>query len=238
MIWWMFAAVLAYFVKGLCGFANTLVFTSVLSFTNNNVSISPIELILGYPSNAILVYKERKSIEWKICLPIAALVLLGCIPGAFFLKSADTGFVKLVFGFVIVGIGLEMLLREIQQKKSKQSKVLLVTIGLLSGLLCGLYGIGALLSAYMGRVTEDSHSFKANLCMVFLAENTFRLILYTAWGILTPEIFKQALFLAPAMLLGLGLGMASVKRMDERIVKRIVILMLILSGAVLIFQNI
>lgn len=233
----MFAAVCAYFVKGLCGFANTLIFTSILSFTNNNVSISPIELLLGFPSNAILVYRERKSIDWKICLPIAALVLLGSIPGAFFLKNADSALIKIIFGFVIIFIGLEMLLRELQQKKSRQSRVLLTVIGLLSGLLCGLYGIGALLGAYMGRVTEDSHAFKANLCVVFLTENIFRVILYTYMDILTGEIFRQALMLAPAMLIGLSLGMYSVRFLDEKIVRKIVVLMLILSGVTLIFQN-
>ena len=32
MYLWIIAAVGAYFIKGLCGFANTLVFTSILSF--------------------------------------------------------------------------------------------------------------------------------------------------------------------------------------------------------------
>ena len=32
MYLWILAAVAAYFIKGLCGFANTLVFTSILSF--------------------------------------------------------------------------------------------------------------------------------------------------------------------------------------------------------------
>lgn len=39
MIWWIVAALCAFFVKGLCGFANTLVFTTILSFGNSNVNI-------------------------------------------------------------------------------------------------------------------------------------------------------------------------------------------------------
>ena len=177
MIWWVIAAVSAFFVKGLCGFANTLVFTTILSFGNNNVNISPVELILGYPSNAVLAWKERRSIKWSICVPLAILVIVGSIPGILFLKNADTTVIKIIFGFVIICIGTEMLLREIKAKKMKQSKLVLGIIGFLSGLLCGLYGIGALLGAYISRVTDDSHSFKANICVVFLAENTFRIIM-------------------------------------------------------------
>ena len=32
MFFWIIATLSAFFVKGLCGFANTLVFTSILSF--------------------------------------------------------------------------------------------------------------------------------------------------------------------------------------------------------------
>ena len=47
MFLWISAAILAYFIKGLCGFANTLVFTTLLSFGHSNISISPVELLLG-----------------------------------------------------------------------------------------------------------------------------------------------------------------------------------------------
>lgn len=237
MIWWIIATLCAFFVKGLCGFANTLVFTTILSFGNSNINISPVELILGYPTNAILAWKERKSIKWSVCLPLAALVLLGNVPGILFLKNADTGVVKIFFGFVIMFIALEMLLRETHPRKMKESKVVLGIIGILSGILCGLYGIGALLGAYVNRVTDNSSAFKANICVVFLVENTFRIILYGAWGIITAEIFKQAIMLLPIMLLGLWLGMRSSKVLDEKIVKRIVILMLLVSGVALVWNS-
>lgn len=237
MIWWMAASVCAFFVKGLCGFANTLVFTTILSFGASNASISPVELLLGYPTNIILAWKNRKSIQWKVCLPLALLVIAGSIPGALFLKNADTSVVKLFFGAVIVLVGVEMLLREFEPRKMKQSKTVLGVIGLLSGLLCGLYGIGALLGAYISRVTEDSKAFQANICTVFLVENTFRIGLYAWWGILTLDVARQAAMLIPFMLAGLLLGMGSGRLLDEKIVKRIVVVMLIVSGVALIWNS-
>lgn len=237
MIWWIVATICAFFVKGLCGFANTLVFTTILSFGNSNMNISPVELILGYPTNIILAWKEQKSIKWSVCIPLAFLVIVGSIPGALFLKNADTSIIKILFGVVIILIGLEMLLREFQTKKIKQSKVVLGVIGVLSGLLCGLYGIGALLGAYVNRVTDDSSSFKANICVVFLVENTFRIILYGLWEIITFDIVKQAIILIPLMLIGLILGMFSGKFLDEKLIKKLVIIMLIVSGIALILNN-
>jgi hypothetical protein len=237
MIGWFIATICAFFVKGLCGFANTLVFTTILSFGNNNINISPVELLLGYPTNAILAWKERKSIQWSICIPLSILVIVGSIPGALFLKNADTHVIKMVFGFVIILIGIEMLLREIRAKKVKQSKIILGMIGIFSGLLCGLYGIGALLGAYVSRVTDDSHSFKANICIVFLVENTFRIILYTMWKIITFDVLKQAVSLFSMMLIGLFLGMISSKIVEEKMVKKLVSVMLMISGIALVMNS-
>lgn len=232
------ATLCAFFVKGLCGFANTLVFTTILSFGHSNASITPVELILGYPTNLILAWKERKSIQWRMCLPLALLIIAGSIPGALFLKSADTGVIKIIFGAVIVLIGAEMLLREAQKKKMRQSKAVMCVIGVLSGLLCGLYGVGALLGAYISRVSDNASAFKANICVVFLADNTFRIVLYSLWGIMTPDIVKQAVMLAPLMLMGLTAGILSGRYLNERIMKRIVIIMLIISGLALIVNSI
>lgn len=233
MGWMMFAAVCAYFVKGLCGFANTLVFSTILSFSTNNVNISPVELVLGLPSNIMISYKERKSVQWKVCLPLAGFVLLGDIPGILLLKNTNTQVIKGIFGFVIIAIGVEMLLRE-YMGKTKKSQLLLITIGILSGILCGLYGIGALLAAYMGRVTDNSSSFKGNLCIVFLIDNLFRLVMYSVTGIITLATLKQSVILFPFMALGLFLGMKGSSFLDEKKIKKLVIIMLILSGVSLI----
>ena len=233
MGWMMFATVCAYFIKGLCGFANTLVFSTILSFSTNNVNISPVELVLGLPSNIMISYKERKSIDWKVCLPLAGLVLLGDIPGILMLKNTDTQVIKGIFGFVIIAIGLEMLFRE-YMGSAKKSQILLIVIGVLSGILCGLYGIGALLAAYMGRVTDNSSAFKGNLCIVFLIDNLFRLVMYSVTGIITVDTLKQSVLLIPFMGLGLYLGMKGSSFLDEKKIKKLVIIMLILSGISLI----
>ncbi len=239
MALWIAAALAAFFIKGLCGFANTLVFTGVAGFSADNVLISPVELVLGYPSNLILTWKNRKALSFRVWGPLAALVILGSIPGALLLKNADARVLKIVFGAVVVLIGAEMLLREYRPGKGlRGSRVLLWIIGILSGLLCGLFGVGALMAAYVGRVTDTTDGFKANLSAVFIVENTVRLILYACIGILTAAALKKALILAPFMLLGLFAGMKCAKVVDEKWVRRLVIFFLILSGIVLIVKNI
>ncbi|MDD3172481.1 MAG: sulfite exporter TauE/SafE family protein [Herbinix sp.] len=234
----IFAVVCAYIVKGMCGFANTLVFSTILSFQANNINITPIELILGYPSNLIIAWKERKSLSAKVWLPLTCLVIAGSIPGTFFLKNGNTTVLKIIFGFVVVIIGTEMLFREFKNKNTKASPFILGIIGLLSGLLCGLFGIGALLAAYVSRTTDTNSAFRGNLCIVFLIENSFRIILYSFMGIITLKLIKTIILLVPFMIAGLAIGILLAKVMNEKIVKKVFTTMLILSGISLIINNI
>lgn len=232
------AVICAYVIKGMCGYANTLVFSTIMSFTANNINISPLELIQGYPSNILISWQERKSISPKVCIPLSVFVILGSIPGAIILKNADTQLLKVLFGLVVAAVGIEMFFREYQKEHKKTSPVILAVIGILSGILCGLFGIGALLAAYVSRTTENNSQFKGNMCVVFLVENTFRIILYSVTGILTPVIFKSALLLLPFMLIGLAAGIFLSKKISEKIVKKIVIILLVLSGLSLVINNI
>ncbi|MBR4401667.1 MAG: sulfite exporter TauE/SafE family protein [Synergistes sp.] len=237
MYLWITAAAAAYFVKGLCGFANTLVFTSILSFGASNASISPIDLLLGCPSNLILTWENRKNLDKKIWLPLAALVLAGSIPGAFMLKNVDVRAIKLVFGVAVVVIGSEMLLRDQSRKRGRSSGAALAVIGLTAGVLCGLFGVGALLAAYVSRVTDTDGSFKANISAVFITDNIFRIILYTALGLLTPDTVRTVLLLVPFALLGLFAGIKCSRCMNEKLVRKIATVLLILSGFSLILKN-
>ena len=97
--------------------------------------------------------------------------------------------------------------------------------------------MGALLGAYLSRVTDDTHAFKGNLCMVFFVENTFRVILYIASGIITFAAFKQVLLLAPVMLASLWLGMKAGHIINEKTAKKIVLVMLLVSGIALIINS-
>ncbi len=236
MIWWIIATLCGYFVKGLCGFANTLVLSSILSYRTNTIDITPVDLFMSVPTNAIMTWKERKNLDWSMCVPLTLLLLAGSIPGILFLKNADAGFVKIIFGIWVIVIGLDSLLSK-DGYKGRPSKWQLLLIGIVSGIGCGVFGVGALLSAYVSRSTKDSHAFKGNICFVFFAENSVRMLIYICYGIITMATVKKVLVLIPFMLIGLFAGMKSSSVLDEKVAKKIVIIMLIISGVALIISN-
>lgn len=235
---WIIATFVAFFIKGLCGFANTLVFTSILGFGVDNVAISPVELMVGYPANFIMAIKNRGKIRKDLVLILSLLILAGSIPGTLLLRDVAPGYIKMVFGAVVILIGIELFLREYGINILKESKVIMWIIGLLSGVLCGLFGVGALLAAYMSHVTKTSDEFKANLSAIFIVENTARIIIYCVLGVFTLQSLKTALILIPVMVLGIGAGMLSAKRINEKVIKKLVIVLLIISGVALIVRGV
>lgn len=236
MIFMAIAAFLAFFVKGLCGFANTMIFTSVLSFGMNNVNIAPVELLIGSPGNMIVAWKERRYIDWKLVLPLTALVLLGDIPGVFLLKSANAQAIKVLLGGVIILLGLSMLRPQTAVRK-RPSWPVIALVSVISGLLCGLYGIGALVAVLCAHITDNSHASKGTMNVILLGDNLFRVIVYAATGILTGPVIKQALLLMPVMVAGLLLGIRCISKVNERTARLIIIIALITSGAALIITN-
>lgn len=235
---WIIATFVAFYVKGVCGFANTLVFTSILSYGTANVNISPIEILTGYPMNLLMTWNNRKELKTRIWLPLSVLVLFGSIPGAFMLKNVDAGIIKVFFGFVVIALGIHMFLQEYQHKTSKPSKATMLIMGVFGGMLCGLFGVGALLGACVTRMTDTSSEFKGNVSAVFSVENTIRLITYSALGLFSASTFHTAAILIVVALIGMSLGSLSSRFMKDSTVKKIVIILLILSGLSLIIQNI
>lgn len=234
MVLWAFSVILAYFVKGLTGFGNTLVVTSMMAYTMDNAAITPVELLLTYPANVIMSWQYRKYADWRTWLPLSILIVLGGIPGMLLLKNLDTRIIKILFGAFVIYMGVDMLVSHSAKKLPKAADFL---VSLVAGIMCGLFGVGAMLGAYLGRTMTDTKSYKGNLSMVFFWENTMRIILYAFTGLLTLETLKNFAVLVPFMGLGLFLGMKSSTLISDQMVKKAVIIMLIISGAALIVTN-
>ena len=232
------STLLAYFVKSITGFGNTLVMGSLFSFAVPNRLTTPVDLIFSIPTNIYIAWRERKNISLKVVIPLSFMLLVGIIPGTFFLRVGNDRILKSILGIVVVGMALEMLTRKPTKNETKKnSPIFLIIIGIISGILAGLYGIGALLVAYISRTTNNKSEFRANICCVFLVNNVFRLFLYLFTGILNKEIFILTLILSPAVILGMIVGVKVDSKMKEETVKKSVIALLIISGTVLLVKS-
>ncbi len=237
MALWMLAVLIGYFVKGVAGIGNTLVVTSMMSYTRTNADITPVELLLCVPTNLTLAIANRRSIDWKLALPPLFMVLAGDALGVLLLANVDAGAMKLIFGAVLVLLGVEALLREKMSRQDRTHPALMTILGVAAGVLCGMFGVGALLAAYFARATKDDAAYKGSMCMIFAVENAFRVVAYGVTGLLTAASLRNTAMLLPFMAAGLFLGMKCSGKINVRLMKMIVNLLLILSGISLLAAN-
>lgn len=231
MILWMLAAFVGYFVKGVAGIGNTLVVTSAMAYTRTNAEITPVELLLCVPTNLAVTWVYRRHIDWKLAIAPLCMVLAGDALGVLLLKNVDVTAMKAVFGVVLILLSVEQLWRELRGKPTRSGHpALMLTLGISAGVLCGMFGVGALLAAYLSRVTTDDATYKGTMSIIFTIENFFRVIAYSATGLLTAVSLTRAAILLPFMGAGLFLGIRLSNRLNARTMRLIIGAMLLLSG--------
>ena len=235
---WMLAVLVGYFVKGVAGIGNTLVVTSAMSYTRTNAEITPVELLLCVPTNLVVTWVYRRHINWKLAIAPMCMVLAGDVLGVLLLKNVDVTAMKMVFGAVLILLSVEQLWRELRGKPGEAAHpALMLILGISAGVLCGMFGVGALLAAYLSRVTTDDMTYKGTMSVIFTVENAFRIVAYSVTGLLTTASLLNAAMLLPFMGLGLFLGIRLSSRMNARTMRIIIGAMLLISGIPLVLAG-
>lgn len=231
---------LAYTIKSITGFGNTLVINSLFSFIRENKFITPVDLTLGLPTNIYMCFKDRKKLNYKIVVPLSIAVTIGNIPGIFLLHMLGDKLLKSILGLVLILLSTEMLTRDRKGSRPEtinHNKFVIFAVGLISGLITGIYGIGALLAAYISRTSNGRGDYRANLCFVFVIDNIFRFILYCFSGIINKNILQLCLFLAPSVVIGMLIGARIDSKVDDKFIKKSVIVLLLITGIIYILKN-
>ena len=235
---WMLAVLVGYFIKGVAGIGNTLVVTSAMSYTRTNAEITPVELLLCVPTNLAVTWVYRKHVNWKLAIAPMCMVLAGDILGVLLLNNVDVTAMKAVFGVVLILLSVEQLWRELRGKPGKSAHpALMLALGISAGVLCGMFGVGALLAAYLSRVTTDDMTYKGTMSVIFTVENAFRIVAYSVTGLLTTASLINAAMLLPFMGAGLFLGIRLSSRMNARTMRIIIGVMLLISGVPLLMAG-
>jgi hypothetical protein len=156
-------------------------------------------------------------------------MVLGIIPGTLLLKYASSWVLKVVLGALIILLGLEMLTRS-EEASAKPNNVFMAVMSFSSGVTSALFGINLLFLVYLERTTTDRDEFRGSICLVFLIESIFRMIVYAFNGIITPFAMEIAAIALPAALIGTWLGMQIDKRIDDTLIRKLIVYVFIIGG--------
>ncbi len=197
-------------------------------------------LLVTSPAELLVVLADRKKIMWRGVLLVAIGVGIGIPTGTVILRLAEPTFMLTGLGIflVVAGGAFIRLPRQPTQRARSWPAWTGPSVGIVSGLLTGLYGTGGPpLIFYYQLAGVDKTVFRGNLMAIFLLMTLFRLPSYAVAGFLTPERLWSALVLMPAVLAGVWLGNRIHLQLEEQTFRRLVSIALVIIGLLLLSRQ-
>ena len=181
--------------------------------------------------------KSWKDISWQGIIMIICGVAVGTVFGTMALKYGDPQFILTILGLFLIVSGIIFLIIESDIVIHLPSWCTPL-IGVLSGLLSGMFGTGGPpLIFYYQLSGMKKHIFRGQLMTLFFLMALVRFTTYSFSGLITTTRFISAIYIIPAILLGIWLGNSIHIQISEKGFRRMVSIALIMIGIILLTKQ-
>ncbi len=223
------------FVSSLAGFAFSAVAGGILLHVLPPIEAVPLMMACSVGVQATNLWALRRDIQWSESLILVLGGLVGVPIAVWLLHNTDTRTFREGFGLMVAIYAGYMLFRPgmTYLQQMKQSRNALVGFG--GGLIGGLTAMpGALPTIWC-----DMHGVPKNeqrgLVQPFIAAmQIFALLLMLIRRDPSSEILLDVVWSIPALLAGSVLGIFAFRRVNEKTFRRIILIILLVSGVLLI----
>src|ERR1700693_5808951 len=222
-------------VAGLSGFAFGLVAASIWLYILNPLQTATLIIAFGLIVQGYSVWKLRRALDWQKLWPFVAGAALGVPVGVSILTWANPAHVRMGVGAFLVLYSLYALFRPAIHPVTAGGAAADAGVGFLNGVLAGITGLaGILVTIWCGLrgwpKTQQRAVFQPVAVAIF--------VMSAAWlgakGVIATDTIRLFLFGLPVLLVGTWLGMKLYGRLNEAMFRRIVLVLLLASGAALI----
>jgi uncharacterized membrane protein YfcA len=224
-------------VAGLSGFAFALIAAAIWLYILSPVQSVTLIIAFGLIVQGASVWKLRRALDWRLLWPFIAGAALGIPLGVSILTYADPAYVKAGVGAFLVLYSLYALFRP-AMKPIQAGAAADASVGFLNGVLAGMTGFaGILVTIWCGLRGWPKEKQRAVFQPVAVAIFLMTAFWIGAKGAVTAETIKLFFIGLPALLAGTWLGLKLFGRLDEATFRKIVLVLVLASGAVLLAQT-
>ncbi|HKD77558.1 MAG TPA: sulfite exporter TauE/SafE family protein [Ktedonobacterales bacterium] len=223
------------FVSGLAGFAFSAVAGAILLHVLEPMEAVPLMMACSVGVQATNLWALRRNIQWKQSLILMLGGLAGVPIAVWLLQNTDTKTFREVFGAIVALYAGYMLCRPSLTYLQQMNQSRHALIGFGGGLIGGLTAMpGALPTIWC-----DMHGVPKNqqrgLVQPFIAAmQVFALGLMLMRHDLSSKLFFDLVLSIPALLAGTALGIFAFRYVNDATFRRIVLVVLLLSGLLLV----
>ncbi len=225
------------------GAVSVALFAAVLPARESTGAILPL-LMLG---DVLGVALYRQHADWGLLLRLFPAVGLGVVAGFGFVAVADDTVMRRTIGVVLlVLIAVTLWTRRRPPTVDVDGdgdgdgdggggggrpRVAAAGYGLLAGFTTMVANAaGPVMSLYLLAAKFDMLRFLGTMAWFFALVNLFKLPFSIGLGLVTPDSLLLNLLLAPALLVGAIFGWWIIKRIDEKLFERLIIIFTVLAG--------
>jgi uncharacterized membrane protein YfcA len=221
-------------VAGLSGFAFGLIAASIWLYILDPLQTASLIMAFGLIVQGYSVYKLRSAVNWKKLWPFVLGAALGVPFGVAILSWANPAHVRAAVGAFLILYSLYALFRPAIAPIKAGGAMADAGVGFLNGVLGGMTGLaGILVTLWCGLRGWPKDVQRAVFQPVAVAIFLMSAVWIGASGAVTPDTVKLFMLGLPALLAGTWLGLKLFGRLDEAAFRKVVLALLLGSGAVL-----
>ncbi|MEB3357015.1 MAG: sulfite exporter TauE/SafE family protein [Synechococcales bacterium] len=229
----LLAMFLAAFVQSVAGFGFALVAMPILANTTSLTVVTPLVAITGMLTNTLLWAYYRHGFHVKIVMRLLVASLLGIPVGLVVVDYLPEGLTLMGLGAIVATYALYSLVSPVLPPLKGPGWA--YGFGFTAGLLAGSYNIpGPPVVFYCTSRGWTPDEFKSNLTGFFWLTAIAVILGHALGHRLTAAVGTNFLLAIPAVLLGMGLGIALAHRIDAQLFRRIILTLLVGAGLQLI----
>ncbi|MBI3436651.1 MAG: sulfite exporter TauE/SafE family protein [Proteobacteria bacterium] len=225
----------AAFVTGLAGFAFGMVAAGIWLHVLTPLQATTLIVAYGLLVQGYAVWKLRKSLNFGRLWPFILGSALGIPAGIAVLKWVPAAHLRTLVGALVVLFSLYNLRRPKLPEMKRAGRAADGGIGVLNGVVAGSTGLGGILptiwSGLRGWPKDEQRAvFQPTAVATFL----MTIVALGGVGVIEAQTMRLFLIGLPALLAGAWLGWRLYGRLDEASFRKVVLVLLLASGAVLL----
>jgi uncharacterized membrane protein YfcA len=224
-------------VAGLAGFAFGLVAAAVWLYILSPLQTATLIIWFGLVVQGYAVWKLRHALSWTTITPLVLGAALGVPLGVFVLSSADPRGLKIGVGVVLMLYSLYSLLRPTMKPITAGGRTADAAAGFLNGALGGATGLAGIVATIWCQLRGWPKDRQRTVFQpVAVATFAMSALWLGGQGTMSSDLIVLFAIGLPVLLFGHWAGLQLYGRLDEARFRKIVLVLLLLSGAALLFR--
>lgn len=211
---------LAFVLEAALGFGSSVIVATLGALLGPLDAVMPAFITVNLALSTWVVATAHAHVERRLLLrEVLPLAGLGMLMGFTLGGAADRPLARVIFGLGVAALALTELRRALSPPREGAALSRASAVGVLfaGGVVHGVFSAGGPLIVYVvGRRGLEKAAFRATLSTLWLILNAALVARWVVSGAWSARTARDALWLAPALLVGTALGGALFRRLPPR----------------------